>query len=571
MGAASFSLDPELVSSLKLALDMRTFVETGTFQGATIERFLAEFDSIISVEMSEELWKRAAERFKDRSHVQTLLGDSPSVLQELAPSLHEKGVLYWLDAHWCEAENTAGATSQCPLLEEIAAIAKLNSQSAILIDDARLFLAPPLAPHEISQWPSLQEILDSLRALSSQHEVMVVNDVIVFYPLAARQAVVSFAQTRGIDWLDAANCLKQSGTFLSQLEEKERVIQAQDASIRDMTLQLCERDQLLQQMRRDAHDREAVLRIFGFLRPLIRLLLKTYRIFKPRLGVLVQYAPRPLEVLPVGNSSALVRQPKISIVTPSFNQGAFIARTIDSVISQQYPNLEYFVQDGGSHDETVSVLKSYGDQLDGWTSEPDSGQSQAINRGFQRATGDIMAWLNSDDILLPGALDVVAEYFERNPHVDVVYGNRLMIDENDFEIGRWILPGHDSDVLAWADFIPQETMFWRRSMWEKAGGQIDESFRFAMDWDLLLRFKKAGARFGHIPKFLGAFRIHESQKTSAVISDIGYREMDMIRQRELGFVPTQKQLKSAISKYLLKHVLVDLKWRIQKRLHGGAA
>lgn len=570
MGAVSFSLDPNLVSALRTVLDVGTLVETGTFQGATIERFAAEFDSIVSIEMSEKLWRSAADKFKEQAHVKTLLGDSSSILKDLAPSLRQKGVLYWLDAHWCEAENTAGLMSQCPLLEEIAAIESLNSQSVIIIDDARLFLAPPLAPHEISQWPSLQKILEGLLKLSDQHEVMVVNDVIVFYPLVARDAVVSFAQANGIDWLDAANCLKQSGTFLSQLEEKERVIQDQEAAIRSSHAQLKEKDQLLQQMSRDAEDREVVLRLFGFLRPLARFLVKIYRIFKPRLGVLVQYSPRPMELSRESKFPDVVRAPKISIVTPSFNQGGYIGRTIDSVLSQKYPNLEYFVQDGGSRDDTVDVLKAYGERLDGWVSEPDEGQSQAINRGFQHATGDIMAWLNSDDLLLPGALHVVAEFFERNPHIDVVYGNRLMVDENDLEIGRWILPSHDSEVLPWADFVPQETMFWRRSIWEKSGGHIDESFRFAMDWDLILRFKKSGARFAHIPKFLGAFRIHESQKTSAAINAIGYQEMDKLRQRELGFVPDQKTLKKALFKYLFKHMLVDLNWRVKRQFRSGA-
>ncbi len=571
MGAVNFSLDPKLVNALRQVLDIGTLVETGTFQGATIERFSTEFESIVSIEMSEKLWQSAAEKFKDKRHVNTLLGDSSSVLKDLVPSLRHKGVLYWLDAHWCEAENTAGLMSQCPLLQEISAIESLNSQSVIVIDDARLFLAPPLAPHEISQWPSLQKILEGLQELSAQHEVMVVNDVMVFYPLVARDAMVSFAQANGIDWLDAANCLKQSGTFLSQLEEKERVIQGQEGALLSMSAQLKEKDLLLQQMNRDAQDREVVLRLFGFLRPLARLLVKIYRIFKPRLGVLDQYSPRPMDTCRESHLLNIDRAPKISIVTPSFNQGTYIGRTIDSVLNQKYPNLEYFVQDGCSRDHTVDVLKTYDDRLVSWVSEPDNGQSQAINRGFQHATGEIMAWLNSDDLLLPGALHVVAEFFERNPHIDVVYGNRLMVNENDLEIGRWIVPGHDSETLCWADFVPQETMFWRRSIWERAGGRIDESFRFAMDWDLILRFKKAGARFAHIPRFLGAFRIHESQKTSAAISAIGYQEMDKLRQRELGFLPDQKAIRKALFPFLMKHVLVDLQWRIKKRLQREPA
>ena len=134
------------------------------------------------------------------------------------------------------------------------------------------------------------------------------------------------------------------------------------------------------------------------------------------------------------------------------------------------------------------------------------------------------------------------------------------------EIGRWILPGHDGEVLSWADYIPQETMFWRRSIWDKAGGHVDESFRFAMDWDLLVRFRESGAKFAHIPHFLGAFRIHEQQKTSAAISEIGYQEMNRIRERVLGRVPSRKEIRTKVTAFILKHVAADVAYRIKTRL-----
>jgi len=177
-----------------------------------------------------------------------------------------------------------------------------------------------------------------------------------------------------------------------------------------------------------------------------------------------------------------------------------------------------------------------------------------------------MAWLNSDDILLPGTLGYVADYFNRHPEIDVIYGHRILIDENDKQIGRWIVPRHDDKVLSWADYVPQETMFWRRSIWEKAGSQIDESFRFAMDWDLLIRFREAGARFARLPRFLGAFRIHPHQKTSAAISEIGFQEMDRIRERVHGRVPSSLEVRKAVLPYLLKHVITDVGWRIRNRL-----
>jgi glycosyltransferase involved in cell wall biosynthesis len=291
------------------------------------------------------------------------------------------------------------------------------------------------------------------------------------------------------------------------------------------------------------------------------------RLMRPGLGNLNQYAPCPISVSNLDvKIDELENPPMVSIITPSFQQGRFIERTIKSVLDQEYPNLQYFVQDGGSTDETLTVLKHYQSKLSGWVSEKDSGQSLAINLGFAHTSGDIMAWLNSDDLLLPGTLAVVIDYFNKHPEVDVVYGNRLLIDENDMEIGRWILPGHDGEVLSWADYIPQETMFWRRSIWDKAGGQIDESFRFAMDWDLLVRFRESGAKFAHIPHFLGAFRIHEQQKTSAAISEIGYQEMNRIRERILGRVPSRKEIRKKVTPFILKHVAADIAYRIKTRL-----
>jgi hypothetical protein len=281
----------------------------------------------------------------------------------------------------------------------------------------------------------------------------------------------------------------------------------------------------------------------------------------PRLGRLRQYAPRKLTRTFVSSRRpALADTPMISIVTPSFNQGAFIARTIDSVLQQGYPRLEYFIQDGGSSDATLAVLKACEPRLSGWVSAIDTGQSQAINLGFARTSGEIMGWLNSDDLLMPGALSRIADYFVHHPEVDVVYANRLLIDEDDREIGRWILPGHDGQVLSWVDYVPQETLFWRRALWDRAGGRVDESFRFAMDWDLLLRFREAGAVFGHLPWFLGAFRVHAQQKTSAEINTAGFQEMDRIRSRILGNVPSCRQIHRAVLPYLARHVAADFRY-----------
>jgi glycosyltransferase involved in cell wall biosynthesis len=247
--------------------------------------------------------------------------------------------------------------------------------------------------------------------------------------------------------------------------------------------------------------------------------------------------------------------PVISIVTPSFNQAAFIERTVNSVLGQNYPRLEYIVQDGGSTDTTAQLLDRYRPYLHHVEMRRDKGQAHAINLGFAHAGGEIMAYLNSDDVLLPGALSYVANFFASHPEVDVVYSHRVLIDENGQEIGRWVLPPHDPNILLWADYIPQETLFWRRQIWEASGGYIDEGYHFAVDWELLLRFQAAGVRFARLPRFLGAFRVHEAQKTSASLEDVGRQEMERLRERSHGRSVSQTEINRHVSSYLTRSVI----------------
>jgi glycosyltransferase involved in cell wall biosynthesis len=286
-----------------------------------------------------------------------------------------------------------------------------------------------------------------------------------------------------------------------------------------------------------------------------------------RLGILHQYSPRPMQIN-IGQmqvSTAINALPKISIVTPSFEQAIYLERTIDSILSQNYPHLEYFIQDGGSQDGTLEILEKYRPRLTGFESAPDHGQAHAINLGFEKTSGEIMAWINSDDVLLPNTLNIVGKYFADHPEVDVVYGNRLIIDEHELQIGHWIMPPHDDTILSWADYIPQETLFWRRSLWEKSGAKVDEGFSFAMDWDLLLRFRDVGARFSVIPKYLACFRVHSMQKTSALISQSGRIEMNRLRKRNLGFIPSEKDIWLNIRAYLKIHQKLELLNRLGLR------
>jgi hypothetical protein len=289
---------------------------------------------------------------------------------------------------------------------------------------------------------------------------------------------------------------------------------------------------------------------------------QTRRVLAPVLPLHHQHPPRPLSASAPSGAHLPHPAPVISLVTPSYNHAAFLERTIRSVLDQSYPALEYIVRDGASRDGTAEILDRYRNRLARCESRPDNGQAHAINLGFRQATGEIMSYLNSDDLLLPGALAYVARYFHKHPDVDVIYSHRVIIDQNDQEVGRWVLPPHDGQVMRWLDFIPQETLFWRRRIWDAVGATLDESFHFAMDWDLLLRFQQAGARIVRVPCFLGAFRVHPQQKTSARMADLGSLEIARLRQRTLGRSVTEEEAWEVAQPYLRRHVWFHLLHRV---------
>jgi len=268
----------------------------------------------------------------------------------------------------------------------------------------------------------------------------------------------------------------------------------------------------------------------------------------PQLWRFRQYPPRALRIPPAYDAHTTpTNMLPIAIVTPSFNQAKYLKATIDSILAQNYRDLAYIVQDGGSSDGTVELLKSYGDRLR-WRSEADAGQGDAINRGFTQVGGEIMAYLNSDDFLLPGTLAYVTRIFLARPDIDVVYGHRIYVDQDGREIGRCVLPPHDSEVLKWADYLPQETMFWRRRVWDRIG-PIDDRLQYALDWDFILRAQAAGFKFLRAPRFLACFRVHDEQKTSANMH-VGQDEMTKLRRTHLGREPTQKEIGLVIQPYL---------------------
>lgn len=205
--------------------------------------------------------------------------------------------------------------------------------------------------------------------------------------------------------------------------------------------------------------------------------------------------------------------PKISIVTPSFNQAVFIERTILSVINQKYPNLEYIIIDGGSTDGSIEIIKKYEKYLTYWVSEKDKGQSDALNKGFSKASGEIFAYLNSDDIYLPNTLSIIAQKFQENEIIDIIYGHAILIDADENKIGLCVaLPYKLKEHLNGVFSIPQQSSFWRKKVYEKVGGFNLENHS-CMDAEFFALASVYDFRFKDINQILAGFRIHASSKT----------------------------------------------------------
>jgi len=219
----------------------------------------------------------------------------------------------------------------------------------------------------------------------------------------------------------------------------------------------------------------------------------------------------------------------ISIITPSYNQAAFLEETIQSVIGQEYPHKEYIVIDGGSSDGSIEIIRRYSDRLSHWVSEPDRGQSHAINKGFALARGDVLAWLNSDDLYMPGALRAIAELFFQHPEVDLIYGDYIYTDVG----GKVMRRRHVfSSMLLYHDYLGQPAVFFRRSLWEKVGC-LDESLHYCMDWDLFLRMWKV-SRSRHLPTVLATYRLHNTAKSNAEDSELYAQEIHKMQQRHVN-------------------------------------
>jgi glycosyltransferase involved in cell wall biosynthesis len=242
--------------------------------------------------------------------------------------------------------------------------------------------------------------------------------------------------------------------------------------------------------------------------------------------------------------------PIISIVTPSYNQGPFLAETIESVIGQEGDfSIDYIIVDGGSSDNSIDIVKLYDALLKQgkwpvrckeiqfrWMSEVDGGQANALTKGFRMATGGIFVWLNSDDTYLPGALQTAADFFSGNSEVGLMYGDACYCDQSGITIGRYRTDDFDLDRLASTNIICQPAAFLRRDAFEAVGG-LDETLQFAMDYDLWIRI---GRRFlcRHVPRILATYRLHDSSKT--ISSDTLYKNCEeslAVTIRHFGWAP----------------------------------
>jgi glycosyltransferase involved in cell wall biosynthesis len=258
-----------------------------------------------------------------------------------------------------------------------------------------------------------------------------------------------------------------------------------------------------------------------------------------------------------------VTYPKISLVTPSLNQGRFIEETIQSVLSQDYPNLEYLVMDGGSSDNTLSVLEGYSTRLK-WVSEKDNGQTDAINKGMRMVSGDILAYLNADDLLLPGTLLRVAQLFMEHPKTMWLTGQCRIIDESNREIRKlittykniWLRLRHPSMLLI-TDYISQPATFWRASVVNDVG-DMDNNLHYTMDYDYWLRlYSKYPPLF--VSEYLAAFKIHPQSKTTST----GHK--DVFVEEELSVIQRYTNSQVLLRLHILHRSLMTSVYSILNR------
>ena len=252
----------------------------------------------------------------------------------------------------------------------------------------------------------------------------------------------------------------------------------------------------------------------------------------------------------------------VSIITPSYNQAPFLEQTIQSVLEQDYPHIEYIVVDGGSTDNSVAVIQKYADRLAYWISEKDSGQAEAINKGFARANGEIVAWLNSDDYYLMHTISIVVRCFEQNPDVVMVYGDMFAVDGNDQTINVLRYKQLSLEDLLCFQIIGQPSVFFRRSALETVG-RLDPTFHFMLDHHLWIRLAQLG-RILHIPQVWSAARYHPQAKNRARAAEFGREAF-----RVLDWAKKQPGLAESVSKVKRRALASAHRYDSRYLLDGG--
>lgn len=225
--------------------------------------------------------------------------------------------------------------------------------------------------------------------------------------------------------------------------------------------------------------------------------------------------------------------PLVSLITPSYNQGQFLEQTIHSVIKQDYPKIEYLVIDGGSTDQSIEIIQKYGSRITYWVSEPDKGQAEAINKGLALAKGEIIGWLNADDMLLPGTIQLAVETFQKNPEVDVFYGHLERIDDNGQLVPTPTLPKDrvtfSKQLVIGECLVNQPGSFWRKEIMDRVG-LLNPDLHYVLDYEYWIRLALEGAIFHRVSNTVAYFRLSHSSKTVIQTAQMAREQLEILER-----------------------------------------